>query len=36
MVLGFFAVGVWAPEHVGSVIAVSGLICPIACGVLVP
>ena len=36
MVLGFFAVGVWAPEHAGSVIAVSGLICPMACGVLVP
>ena len=26
----------WAPEHVGSVAAVCGLSCPVACGILVP
>ena len=33
---GVFCCGTWAPEHMGSVVAVHGLSCPVACGILVP
>ena len=33
---GLSTCGAWAPEHVGSVVVVCGLSCPVACGILVP
>ena len=36
MACGIFCCGARAPEHVGSAVVVSGLNCPVACGILVP
>ena len=33
---GFYCCRAWALEHMGSIVAVHGLSCPVACGTLVP